>query len=132
MSSNNATESRIQQSIFVYYQNTYCRIGLPNRCMVWHTPNENQHRLTHIGVLTGVADLTLIHSIPGVQASATIYIEVKTPTGKQSEAQADFMHRVRALGYEYHVVRSLDEFITALRACEFAMLQNKCNSQERC
>lgn len=124
------TESKIQQQCYVWYNNTYCLPQHSPQCIIWHVPNEQQQHLTNIGVLPGVADLCLIHAIAGVQASTHVYIEVKTPTGKQSPAQADFMRRVQALGYAYHVVRSLDEFVAAIQATQQALLPNNCNNSK--
>jgi hypothetical protein len=39
-----------------------------------------------------------------------IYCEFKTPTGRQSDAQKDVEARVNKLGFEYWIVRSLEEF----------------------
>lgn len=65
------------------------------------------------GALAGVPDLFL--SIPKLDSNLVwthgLYIEMKTDKGKQSEAQKDFMLRVRVHGYQYEVVRSIDEFI---------------------
>lgn len=56
------------------------------------------------GVMPGVSDLIVI--IP----NKTIYVEVKTETGTQSEKQKEFQQIVEALGFEYYLVRSLDDF----------------------
>lgn len=65
------------------------------------------------GALAGVPDLFL--SIPKLDSNMVwthgLYIEMKTDKGKQSEAQKDFMLRVRVHGYQYEIVRSIDEFI---------------------
>lgn len=121
---NKPTESRLQQSLFVWYNNTYCLPHHAPRCIIWHTPNEGQQRLVGIGVLPGVSDLTLIHSIQGVPHSVHVYVEVKTPTGKQSLAQVAFMQRVCALGHMYIVCRSLDEFIDGIQAIEKSLCKN--------
>lgn len=121
--SNNHTESRIQQDIFIHYQNNYCLPKHePNRCLIWHTPNEGQQRLVSIGVLPGVSDLTIVHSIAGLPQGVHIYVEVKTPTGKQSPAQAEFMRRINTLGYIYCIVRSKDEFVATLKAIEQSLV----------
>lgn len=125
MSNKEPTESRIQQQLFVWYNNTYCLPHHNPRCLIWHTPNEGQQRLVSIGVLPGVSDLTLIHSIAGVRCSVHVYCEVKTPTGKQSPAQAMFMQRVRALGHYYIIARSLPEFVEGIQAIEQTLLQNE-------
>lgn len=54
--------------------------------------------------LPGEADLTLF-----TYGGKTIFIEVKTQTGKQSQDQKHFEHLVMAYGFEYTVMRSVDE-----------------------
>lgn len=58
----------------------------------------------------GMADLTLF-----AQGGKTIFVEIKTPTGKLSEQQKRFKTAVERLGFEYIVMRSKEE-ATAL--CE--------------
>jgi len=60
--------------------------------------------MKNTGLLPGASDLEII--IPG----KTIYVEVKTPRGVQSDEQKEFQQRVESLGFEYHLVRSLEEF----------------------
>lgn len=60
--------------------------------------------LKAIGMVAGVADLTLL------TANGAVFIELKTETGKQSQAQKEWEQKVRGFGYEYHIVRTLEEF----------------------
>ena len=57
------------------------------------------------GALAGVADLIIL--LP----NRCIFIEVKTDKGDQQQTQKDFEQRVKGLGYEYYVWRSLDDAI---------------------
>lgn len=58
----------------------------------------------NIGVYPGAADiLCTIHG--KVQ-----FVEVKTPTGRQSPKQVKFQEHCRQMGIPYHIVRSLEEF----------------------
>lgn len=57
------------------------------------------------GLVPGVSDLIIL--LPNAK---TIFIEVKTEKGIQSEKQKDFETTVTNLGFEYYLVRSLDEF----------------------
>lgn len=54
--------------------------------------------------LPGEADLTLFQ-----RGGKTVFIEVKTPTGRQSKQQRAFQKRVEELGFKYKIVRSLDD-----------------------
>lgn len=56
------------------------------------------------GVIPGVSDLII------VQPNKILFVEVKTSTGVQSVVQKEFQVKVEALGFEYHLVRSLEEF----------------------
>lgn len=56
-----------------------------------------------IGV-PGMSDLTL-HAAGG----KTIFIETKTPVGRQSKQQKRFQAAVEKLGYEYIIMRSEEE-----------------------
>ena len=65
------------------------------------------------GVVAGVADLILL--VPFLQECVQYFnglcIEMKTSKGKQSQEQKDWECKVMEQGYEYRVIRSLDEFI---------------------
>lgn len=124
MSNKEPTEARIQQQCFIHYQNTYCLPQHKPRCIIWHVANENAQRLMSIGLLAGVSDLVIIHAIEGMTQGVHVYIEVKTPKGKQSPAQVDFMRRIEALGYEYHVVRSVESFVELISLLNKRLLQN--------
>lgn len=65
-------------------------------------------RLKAEGVLAGVADLILLRSTAEYGA---LLIEMKTPTGRQSEAQREWERRITRRGeYKYAVCRTLDDF----------------------
>jgi hypothetical protein len=99
------SEAAIQAQIVQYFNNTYCLVHHNPRGLIFHVPNQNQYKLTNIGVLAGVSDLIVI--LPN---RALIFVEVKDNAGKQSDKQRAFECRVDALGYTYAVVRSLEEF----------------------
>jgi hypothetical protein len=54
--------------------------------------------------VAGVSDLIVI------QPNRIIFIELKLEKGKQQKTQLEFERKVKALGFEYYVVRSLEEF----------------------
>lgn len=96
-------EDKIQQEIFIHLQNNYCTKIHEPRCLVFAVPNQNQWKLTNIGVLAGVSDLIF------VTPKMHYYLEVKTNDGKQRNNQKDFEQRIKDLGYEYYVVRSIND-----------------------
>ena len=56
-----------------------------------------------IGVV-GMADLTLF-----ARGGKTIFIEVKTPSGRLSEGQKRFCQTVTELGFDYVIIHSMKE-----------------------
>ena len=64
------------------------------------------------GTVSGAADLFLVK---GNGLYHGLFIEVKTPTGRQQPSQKEFESIVTARGYKYVVVRTFDEF---KRECE--------------
>ena len=102
-------ESAIQQEIVMYLTNTYCLKHNPNRCLIMAIPNGGKRdareakSLKNTGLLPGASDLVFI------MPNRTIYFEVKTITGVQSDLQKDFEYRVENLGYEYYIVKSVDD-----------------------
>lgn len=102
-------EAKIQQEIFCWFNNTYClKFHNPRMC-IFSVPNDSESkeetmRKKATGLLSGVADLIVL--LP----NKCIFVEVKTPTGKQSDSQKEFEQHVQSLGFEYHLVRSLDQF----------------------
>lgn len=104
------SESRIQQDIFRWFWNTYCLHtawrNYGHREIMFHVPNEgkNNGRLVSVGLVKGVSDL--IFTWKGNHH----YCEIKTPTGLLSSAQETFATHIIEIGFEYHIIRSLDEF----------------------
>lgn len=69
------------------------------------------------GVVPGVADLILL--VPRIEEGCRnmwhgLCIEMKTPTGRQSTEQGLWQLKVEQYGYQYAVVRSLDQFIETI------------------
>ena len=60
-------------------------------------------RMKGTGTLAGVSDLIFLHN------GKTIFIEVKTDKGKQTDYQKDFQLKVEKQGHLYVVVRSVDD-----------------------
>lgn len=60
------------------------------------------------GALAGVADLILLKSN---SRHGALLIEMKTLTGRQTDAQREWQWLIEADGYRYVVCRSVDDFI---------------------
>lgn len=66
--------------------------------------------------MQGEADLTLFQ-----QGGKTTFIEIKTLTGQQSKQQKAFQKRVEELGFNYIIMRSLEDarkFVRGVKANE--------------
>lgn len=126
------TEEKLQQDAYVFLNNTYGLKHHSPRLMMYSVANEigasvaggidhalgkkfsktvmdtfmriyNKFKLT--GFKKGVADTHIL--FPG---GHLIFVEFKTATGKQRKEQLDFQLHVESLGFEYYIIRSLEEF----------------------
>lgn len=103
------TEARIQQEIFFWFNNSYCLTFHSPRYCIFSVPNESSNkdetmRKKAIGLKHGVSDLIVLLE------NKTIFVEIKTTTGRQSPHQKDFQAHVESLGFPYHLCRSLEDF----------------------
>lgn len=103
------TESKIQQEMVIWYNNNFCLKHHNPRHFIFSVPNESKSKKETlqkmaIGMKPGVSDLIIL------QPNKAIFVEVKTEIGRQSPKQKDFEKVVKELGFEYHLVRSLEEF----------------------
>lgn len=104
------TEAKIQADIFKWFTNTYCLKNHQRRSLIFAVPNGGHRSLVEAtllkstGVVSGVSDLIVIHKM------VLLFIEVKTMNGEQSVTQREFEQRVKAHGFKYYLVRSLEEF----------------------
>lgn len=101
----NESESRIMQSCYIWYHNTYPE----KRGLFFKIKNEGTNRITGsrdkaTGLIPGVADSCLLTT------NGAVFIEFKTETGKQSPKQIDWQNSVQAAGYSYYLIRTLNEF----------------------
>lgn len=106
----NKTEDQIQAEIFKWFHNEYCTKFSNPRCCIFAVPNgglRSKHeamKLKATGTVAGVSDLIIL------KPNKAIFVEVKTDIGRQSEEQKKFEQIVKNLGFEYHLVRSLEDF----------------------
>ena len=102
------TENFIQQQIVLYYNKNF------RNNIIAAIPNGGKRdareakTLKNTGLLKGFSDLIII------EPDRLVFVEVKTNTGYQSDDQKKFADKIHSLGYEYWVVRSLEDFITKL------------------
>lgn len=106
-------EDSLQQQIFTWANNSYCLKHHNPRCLIFAVPNGGtRNRLEAIklkatGLIPGVSDLI------GLFPNKTVFFEIKNDLGKQSTHQLEFEASVKSLGFNYHLIRSLDEFKNA-------------------
>ena len=109
------SEDILQAELFKFYHNTYCTKLNDTRHSIFSVPNGGYRtkseamKLKATGLVAGVSDLIII------QPKRVIFVEVKTKTGTQQKTQIDFQKTVTALGFEYLIVRSLEEFKAAVK-----------------
>jgi hypothetical protein len=101
------TENKIQQEMFIWFNNTYTIKGLGLFASI---PNDSkdakeQMRKKATGMKVGHSDFNIY-----LFGGKTLFFEVKTPIGRQSDHQKRFELEVNNLGFKYFIVRSLEEF----------------------
>lgn len=91
------------------------------RLLLHHSPNEgllpkgerDGAKRKAMGVRAGFPDFIFL--LP-TQSSPYLCIELKTDKGRQSDTQKVYQALVESVGARYIIVRSLDEFITAINS----------------
>ena len=106
------SEGKIQADSHSWFWNTFPQY---RKCF-FSIPNENNRSDSSaisgairkaMGVTKGVADTMLAIQRGG---HGGMFVEFKTETGKQSDAQKEWQVIVENQGYLYRVIRSLEEF----------------------
>ena len=103
------TENKIQQEIIIWFRNNFCLKNNDPRSAIFSVPNDSkdakeQMRKIATGLMAGVSDLICIHK------GKVLFIECKDEKGRQSDKQKDFQSIVESQGFEYYLVRSLENF----------------------
>lgn len=97
-------ELKAQAEFFQWHWNSF-----PDERGLLHANNNNSENANKgalnmaIGVVPGVSDMEYMAN------GTVIFIEWKTPTGRQSEKQEDFQLKVEAQGFRYVILRSVEE-----------------------
>lgn len=71
----------------------------------------NGYFLKGIGLTAGVADMTYL------SRNGAIFLEFKTPKGKQSLSQRWWQGVVEDAGYRYEIIRSVEQFKKLIDEC---------------
>jgi len=105
------TESQLQQKMIIWFKNEY---QIKGKGLIFAVPNGGSRNILEAknlkltGQMAGVSDLIVLLN------NKCIFIEVKVEKGIQSEVQIKFQNNVQLLGFEYYLVRSLEEFKKAV------------------
>lgn len=99
------TEAQIQAACVTWLWNTY-----PLTRGLFFAVNNNSEHVARamnrkaVGLVAGVSDTIFLWK------GTAHLIEFKTPTGKQSAKQKEWENKVYLEGFEYRIIRSLEEF----------------------
>lgn len=103
------SESRIQQEIVIHFNNTYPNL---RGCLCYNNNNSvGGYRgkvNKFLGIIKGRSDMVLYYQ------SKAFMIELKTEEGRQRKDQAEWEATMKIQGFEYYVIRSLEEFINLI------------------
>lgn len=83
-----------------------------NDIMYLHIENNahnNKLRATKNKKLKGMPDFIVF-----LKHRITIFVELKTETGKQTPEQVEYEKRIKEMGFPYFLCRSFDEFVEAV------------------
>lgn len=99
------SEGKIQQLIYIWYNNNFCLSHHNPRQIIFPCPNQNHHGLSLIGgIKAGVADLVVIHN------GRPYMVEVKIPGGAVRKSQKMFRVHCEQSGIPYYIVDNLQQF----------------------
>lgn len=100
-------ESELQKQVVAWFRKFYPKY------LLFAISNEASYkRASHfraMGMLPGVADTIMI--LP----DKVLFLEFKAPYGRQSDHQKQFQVNVELLGFEYYIIRDLQDLKTLLR-----------------
>jgi len=99
------SEGRLQQDIIMWFNNTHPEYrGLLCYNLNNSTGGRTAKMNKYLGVVAGRSDLVLY------KGGVAYMIELKTLKGRQSTPQLAWESKVRAEGFDYNIVRSLEDF----------------------
>jgi len=119
----NRDEARLQQVIVAWCRNRGLRpIHVANE----HVRNAREAACAiREGMEPGVSDLLIFERCPGAPAARGIALELKTPRGRVSQAQAAWQDRMRRQGWVCAVIRSKQEAVDLLTGLGFGRVGSK-------
>jgi hypothetical protein len=100
-------ENKIQAELVQWFRNNYCLTHHNPKYEIFCVPNElayKNNQFKAMGVREGVSDLIVVLN------NKILFVELKTSIGKQRQSQIEFEKTVSKLGFQYFVVRDLEQF----------------------
>ena len=78
--------------------------------MNYNNPKSARHGglLRRMGLVAGIADMTFL------SPNGAIFIELKLPTGKQTQRQKQWQKIAEDAGYKYYIARNVREFLNII------------------
>lgn len=107
-------EGAIQDAILDYLQAIRVVAFRMNTGMMTAEGKNGKKRFIRFGTV-GMADILALPTISGIHKgsriewTAPVFVEVKSPTGKQSQEQKSFERQVKDAGAYYFVARSVED-----------------------
>ncbi len=104
------SEAGLQAQCFMHFHNHHP--ALRGRLFLVHNTPRNKidgARLKAMGMVAGVSDMIYLRD-----GQPPLCLEFKTDTGRQAPAQIEWQKVAEATGCEYRLIRTFDDFTTAL------------------
>lgn len=95
------SEHLIQTESIAFYRNEFERYG---KGVIIPVPNELAANRKDVTICKGVSDTIIVHG------TKVLFVEFKTGYNTQRPEQIKFEHLITSLGYEYKIIRSVEEF----------------------
>ncbi len=100
------SETRIQQEIIIHFRNKYPEL---RGCLCYNNNNSTGGYRGKVnkflGIIKGRSDLVLYYH------KKAYHIELKTEDGAQRKDQKEWENLMWTQGFDYYIIRSLEEFI---------------------
>lgn len=111
------SEADLQRAVIAWWETVCINEFKLQKELLWHTPNGGTRNvveamnLKRMGARPGVPDLFLAVARNG----HGLFVEMKLPTGKESEKQIYMRELLVAQGYVVKVCHSANDAVTAIR-----------------